>query len=452
MRSRPTYRLCFLVLRTMRDDSTPIATAQEGWSMRPLKELCSIISGGTPSKSNPEFWRGSIPWVSGKDLKRPMLDDAIDHISEAGLADGSRLAPAGAVFLLVRGMGLAKGLPIAVARRPMAFNQDVKALIPRGAISGEYLRAALFHARDRLLSRIVPSAHGTMTLSLDDVETFEIPVPDNESEASAVERALGAVMLVQNRAERGMVVVDELKRATMQALFTRGLKGEAQRETEIGILPESWELSRIDAHFSVVSGGTPSRATPEYWTSGTIPWVKTAEINYGLIESTEECITLSGLEKSATKLLPAGTLLLAMYGQGVTRGRVAILGIDATCNQACAALSPIDELLDIKYLYHFLTYRYESIRQLAHGGQQQNLNLDIVRGLPVAFPNERSEQNEIVAILDAIDRKIDLHRRQRAVLNDLFNALLHKLMTGEIRIADLDLSVLSSAPITGAAA
>ncbi len=232
----------------------------------------------------------------------------------------------------------------------------------------------------------------------------------------------------------------ELKRAAMRTLFTCGLRGEAQKETEIGPVPESWELRSIGDHFSVVSGGTPSRRVSTFWTDGTIPWVKTTEIDYRVIQKTEECITQTGLDQSAAKLLPPGTLLLAMYGQGTTRGKVAVLGVEATCNQACAAIRPSDDAVDRQYLYHFLSFRYAPIRQLAHGGQQQNLNLEIVRNLPVAFPVNSGAQREIVTILDAIDCKNDLHRRKRVVLGELFKTLLHKLMTGEIRVGELDLS------------
>ena len=236
----------------------------------------------------------------------------------------------------------------------------------------------------------------------------------------------------------------ELKTASMNRLFSGGLRGEAQKETEIGCVPESWNVEPVGAHNSVSSGGTPSRGNPAYWFGGEIPWVKTAEVNYCAIAQTEEHITQRGLEESAAKLLPEGTLLMAMYGQGVTRGRVAILGIEAACNQACAAISANDGAIIGKYLYHFLSWRYEAIRQLAHGGQQQNLNLDIVRALPVAAPAELSEQQEVVSILDAIDRKMALHQQKRAVLEDLFKALLHKLMTGEIDVNDLDLQALSA--------
>ncbi|MCE6967586.1 restriction endonuclease subunit S [Cereibacter sphaeroides] len=280
---------------------------------------------------------------------------------------------------------------------------------------------------------------------------LDLPIPELEPEeqtavADAIEtlhKAISAEAACEKTAR-------DFKLAAMRALFTKGLRGEAQKETEVGPVPESWEIKSLGTHFSVVSGGTPSRSNPTFWHGGEIPWAKTTEVNYCVIRETEEHITPAGLIGSAAKLLPPGTLLMAMYGQGVTRGKVAILGTEAACNQACAAIRPSSGAIETKFLYHFLVSRYEEIRQLAHGGQQQNLNLEIVRGLSVCFPPEKAEQNEIVAILDAIDRKIDLHRRKRALLDELFKALLHKLMTGEIRVSDLDLSALSSDPVSAA--
>lgn len=236
----------------------------------------------------------------------------------------------------------------------------------------------------------------------------------------------------------------ELKTATMLQLFTCGLRGKTQQETELGFIPLHWEVDHLGTHHSVVSGGTPSRGNPVFWTGGTIPWAKTTEVNYCVIGQTGEHITAEGLASSAAKLLPSGTILLAMYGQGVTRGRVAILGIEAACNQACAAITPKDDTVAPKFLYHFLAWRYEAIRELAHGGQQQNLNLDIVRDLNIAYPADPIEQLEIVEILDALDQKILLHKEKKSVLDELFRSLLNKLMTGELSVNDLDLSALSN--------
>ena len=300
----------------------------------------------------------------------------------------------------------------------------------------------------RLVSGSTPSRQRVEPASFYNIQ---VPLPPIEEQRS-IGDLLGRVDAAISAQDTSIAVTHDSKRAAMQALFTRGLRGEAQKETEIGPVPESWLVESLGAHHSVVSGGTPSRTNPAYWQGGSIPWIKTAEVDYRVITETEEHITPVGLNGSAAKLLSPGTLILAMYGQGATRARVAILGIEAACNQACAAMNPTDGAVDTKYLYHYLTYRYHTIRQMAHGGQQQNLNLDIVRDVPVAFSLDKIEQREIVAILDAIDRKIDLHRRKREILNDLFKTLLHKLMTGEIRVSDLDLSALERTQIVPAAA
>lgn len=281
--------------------------------------------------------------------------------------------------------------------------------------------------------------------NLDWQEYLKIRVPTLPIEQQQrIAETIGGVRCAYRVEDAIIDALSDLKRVTMSTLFSRGLRAESQRESEVGDIPESWNVSTIGAHFSVSSGGTPSRSEPEHWIGGTIPWVKTGEVNYCIIQATQESITSVALKRSAAKLLPAGTLLLAMYGQGITRGKVAILGIEAACNQACAAIQPNGKAVNLRFLYHYLSARYEEIRNLAHGGQQQNINLDIVRTLQVAFPPELESQEEIVSVLDAIDRKSDLHRRKRAVLNDLFKSLLHKLMTGEIRVADLDLSALKA--------
>jgi type I restriction enzyme S subunit len=164
-------------------------------------------------------------------------------------------------------------------------------------------------------------------------------------------------------------------------------------------------------------------------------------VDYSLITSTSEHITQRGLDGSAAKMHPAGTLLMAMYGQGVTRGRVGVLGIDATCNQACAAIKAIDGSVTPRYLFHFLTWRYVAIRALAHGGQQQNLNLDIVRDLPIAYPVDIEEQEEIVEVLDALDEKVDLHRQKCEVLQQLLTTVRDGLLTRTIELGDVASSV-----------
>jgi type I restriction enzyme S subunit len=212
-----------LFTRGLRGESqkeTEIGPVPESWEPRTILELCEIWSGGTPRKSVAEYWNGDIPWVSGKDLKLPALDDAIDHVSEAGVEAASRLAPAGAVLLLVRGMGLAKDLPVAVINRPMAFNQDVKALVSHGEFSGQFLRSAIYAGKDRLLSQIVPSAHGTMTLNLNDVETFKVACPTDSDEATEIVTILDAIDRKIDLHRKKRAVLEELFKALLHKLMT----------------------------------------------------------------------------------------------------------------------------------------------------------------------------------------------------------------------------------------
>jgi len=129
----------------------------------------------------------------------------------------------------------------------------------------------------------------------------------------------------------------------------------------------------------IVSGGTPSRAKPEYW-GGDVPWVKTASINYQTILSGDEYLTQEGLKSSSTRMIPKGTILMAMYGQGKTRGQVGRLGIEAAINQACAALL-LKDGVNRDFVYCQLVFQYSNIRNLSNSGNQDNLNASLIRSI-----------------------------------------------------------------------
>jgi restriction endonuclease S subunit len=162
---------------------TAIGPMPEHWEVVPLNSVSRLASGGTPSKQRLDFWRGLIPWVSPKDMKSPRLWDAEDHISEQGLEDGSRLVPAGSLFIVVRGMILAKEVPLALAMTSMAFNQDMKAILPNDRVlSSDYLLYALIRHRDVLLPEIGTSAHGTRRIGTSAIENLlKLPLPTDQA-------------------------------------------------------------------------------------------------------------------------------------------------------------------------------------------------------------------------------------------------------------------------------
>ncbi len=123
---------------------------------------------------------------------------------------------------------------------------------------------------------------------------------------------------------------------------------------------------------------------------------------------------------------------MAMYGQGLTRGRVALLGIDAAINQACAAIFT-DETISGEFLFCYLTDQYDSIRELGHGANQKNLNAGIIRAIQVPLP-PCDAQGKIVQALSAIDKKIQVEEQGKTALRTLFKTMLHLLMTGQVRV------------------
>ena len=197
------------------------------------------------------------------------------------------------------------------------------------------------------------------------------------------------------------------------------------------MVPDGWKLSTIEEISNVSSGGTPSRKNDAYW-NGTIPWVTTADVKFKVIEDTSEKITEEGLANSSAKLFPVDTILMAMYGQGKTRGQVAKLGIKASTNQACAAIV-LHPGYEVDYYYQFLVSQYENIREMANSGGQENLSGGIVKSIQVPVP-PLPEQKKIAQILSTWDQAITTTEQLLANSQQQKKALMQQLLTGKKRL------------------
>ena len=204
------------------------------------------------------------------------------------------------------------------------------------------------------------------------------------------------------------------------------------KQTEVGVIPEDWKIRSIGDLASVSAGGTPSRKIPEYW-NGSIPWITTSQIDFGMIAEAAQFITEDGLYSSATKLLPAGTLLMALYGQGKTRGKVGVLGFEATTNQACAAIS-IHGNVSREFLLHFLISRYEAIRNSSNSGSQENLNGQIVKDISIALPPTKAEQEAIAEALSDTDALIESLAQLITKKRHIKQGAMQELLTGKKRL------------------
>ncbi|MGU9350332.1 restriction endonuclease subunit S [Clostridium perfringens] len=193
---------------------------------------------------------------------------------------------------------------------------------------------------------------------------------------------------------------------------------------------KKWDKVAIGEMFEIKTGATPSRKENSYWEGGTIPWVKTTELKEYIINETEEYITEDGFNNSSVNLLPKDTILIAMYGQGKTRGMTGKLGIEATTNQACAAILPNNNE-NMDFVWYQLRLLYDELRALGQGGSQPNLNTNLVKTYQLIFPPVEL-QNEFERFIKHIDKlKFEIEQSLKE-LEDNFNSLMQKAFKGEL--------------------
>jgi len=201
-------------------------------------------------------------------------------------------------------------------------------------------------------------------------------------------------------------------------------------------LPEGWCWASVEEVATVGTGATPKRGIPKYWNDGTIPWVTSGAVNEELVTEPTEFTTTAALVETNLTLYSSGTLLVAMYGEGKTRGMCSELAIDATTNQALAAIMVHPTPSSLKgTLKRFMQYNYEIIRTAATGGVQPNLNLSHVRRIAVPLPPV-AEQAPLHEALDlALGRLADLGKIQEDLLDRqevLEPSILAKAFRGEL--------------------
>lgn len=268
---------------------------------------------------------------------------------------------------------------------------------------------------------------------------LEVPQPKID-EQLAIVAALSRIRKAIKTHAQSVELARDLKRAATQTLFTRGLRGEAQKETEIGPVPESWNLRPLGTLCEKTEAVDLRREGERV-----IKYVDVSSVSRESlqIESTSR-FSLRKAPGRARKRILKGDVIFATVRPTLLRTAVVPEQLD---NQVCSTAFCVLRRAPKRAAEDFISYvvqREQFVQQLAEietGASYPAVTDRIVKEQLVPVP-PLNEQHEIVAILDAIDRKIDLHRRKRAVLNDLFKTLLYKLMTGEMRVDVLDLSLV----------
>ena len=238
------------------------------------------------------------------------------------------------------------------------------------------------------------------TITKEVLSDFVISFPESQ-EQQKIATCLSSLDEVIAAHSQKLELLKDHKKGLMQNLFPHeGKKVPKYRFAEF-VDDGEWVEKKLGDVCKITSGGTPNRSNSEFW-NGDIPWISTTLIDFNTINEANEYITEIGLQNSSAKIFPKNTILMAMYGQGKTRGKVAILGIDAATNQACAAII-LHNKYNTEFIFQYLSANYDEIRKMSNSGGQQNLSGGLIEIIPIPLPKNPKEQQKIASCLSSLD-------------------------------------------------
>lgn len=463
-------------------DSDLNGSLPHGWVLTTIGEVAEVVGGGTPKTSVPGNFddEAGHPWLTPADLTghtQKTIASGRRFLTDQGLAtSAAKYMPAGTILFSSRApIGY-----VAIAENPVTTNQGFRSFVPSPALCPDYA----YHYLRSISALANQMASGTTfnELSGSKAKTLPIPLPPLGNQQRIAERLdeiderrasittrLGAsehlVARLRNAvlasACSGRLTADwreanpEVTADQLAEDLTGGLPGRRTRrrvpdggagltsEELIDLIPPSWRLVRLGDVLDVATGATPLRKNQAYYEDGTIPWVTSGAVNRGRIETPTELITPLALKETNVKLFPPGTLLVAMYGEGQTRGRVGELAIEAGTNQAVAALLFDDGSAMLRpFVRLFFEDGYRRIRALSVGGVQPNLNLGMIKETLLPLP-PHEEQLEILrrarAAIDAAERMDAGISAAETALDSAMKGALAKAFRGELVPTEGDL-------------
>jgi len=418
--------------------NSPIGEIPDDWKIQELSDFVEIETGkrakggglseGTVASIGGEHidGQGNILW---SDMK--YIPDDFYNLLKQGMVQ------IGDILLVKDGATTGK---VAIAKylkyEKVAVNEHVFLIRSKTErLSNEFLYYFLFSKFGQ--RQIKTRFHGLIGgIIRNDLENVLVPIP-SITEQRGIVGVLGVVDSVIAKTGEVIAKTERLKKGLMQTLLTRGIGHKEYKQTPIGTIPKEWEVVKVKDVANLQSGGTPSRDKPEYWENGTIPWIKSGELNDAEIYNAEEKITELGLKNSNAKIFPEGTLLMALYGKG-TVSKTAILRIDAATNQAVCAFTPKNGNFNPKYMQHCLIFmRNRLLNQLTNPSSdvgRTNIYMGMLESFKIPLPKKVEEQKKIAEILSTVDEELNLLRSEKLKFERIKRGLMDLLLTGKIRV------------------
>jgi type I restriction enzyme, S subunit len=400
-------------------------TPTEHWSTRLLSQCGRLLSGGTPSKSNPAYWEGSLPWFSSKEVKCFELSETELGVTDAGAENGTNLVPPGTVLFVVRGMSLANEFRVGVTMVPSTFNQDVKAVVPAPDVDPRYLARCLRWLEPLVLSKTEESSHGTKRLPGHVFEQLLIPLPPL-SEQRRIADILDKADAVRRKRREAIALTEELLRSAFLEMFGDPVTN-----------PRGWEETSIgECAERVTKGESPGWQGFEYQERG-VRFVTSENVLFGqldLAKSKTKFIPTAFDEKLARSRLRENDVLVNLVGASIGRAAIATSeALPANINQAVAVISlDTQHLLPVFLLQQLLTASMQR-RLLGNivDAARANISLTNIRDLRVIRPpSEEQIRWQRASFAGDCLR----HRYQEAghKAEELFSSLVQRAFRGEL--------------------
>ena len=377
--------------------------AQEVKTAYPLVSLGDttifrIESGGTPDSKNPEYWDGDICWATLADLPAnnfiTYLEDTERHITQKGIFSSSaKLLPEDSILVSSR----ATIGRIAITRCKTATNQGFKniVIVDKDKALSKYVAFAITQLIPKMMSL---SSGGTFKeISKSNFATLQIPLPP----LTVQEEIVAEIESYQRIIDGARQVVESYKP-------TIKIDGD-------------WPIEKVGDTCILATGATPSTLDNDNYAGGTVKWLVSGDVHQKVITDCAGRITEKGVTSARLKIHPIDSVMIALNGQGKTRGTVAILKTEATCNQSLVSINSIDKSrLSQEFIYYYLEGKYQSLRDLTGDNQRSGLNMPLIRNVRIPIP-PIEEQNRIVAKLNFETSIVEQNKRLIEIFQQKIN-------------------------------
>jgi type I restriction enzyme S subunit len=393
------------------------------WNVKTTREIGEVITGITPSTVVEEYWNGNYPFVTPTDITgKKYVEKTERKVSTKGLEKG-RIIPKDSVLVTC----IASIGKIALAFEGCLTNQQINAIICKNEVNPHYVYYAIGFRASILESWAGKTTSPIIKKSL--FEKFPIPMPTNPSEQRAIVGVLGVVDCAIELADRIIAQTERLKRGLMQQLLTRGIgHTETKQNKELGRrIPAEWQVVRVG---QVCRAIVPGRNKPKRF-DGDIPWITLPDIQGILISESKKGLSISKEEAKeiGNKIVPAQSVVMNCIGEF---GTVGITTRDVVLNQQLHAFV-CPENIDPYFLALSLISQVKYMQSIATKTVVPYMNKGKCNSVPIALPS-LSEQKKIASIISAVNEKIELERKEKAILGKIKAGLMDLLLTGKVRI------------------